>query len=69
MKYKVFKYRGRKIYITEAKLKEVAGVRVNMTGYTIAVLNDSLTKRKKQLIYHRIVTGRRVENIIPLERS
>jgi len=63
MEYKVFRYRGRKFYITKGELESVEGVKVDMKGFTIVVLNENLTERKMNRILHRIVTGKKIRII------
>lgn len=62
LKYE-FKYRGRKfVVLQKQKAANVNGVRFDIHDITSIVINNNLQSRQKQLLVHKLITGRRIKD-------
>jgi len=58
-KKSTLKYKGQIFVIIESEKKgKIPGIRFRKEGINIILLNSSLPKRKKQLEFHKLLTGR-----------
>lgn len=58
-----FKYGGRKFTIVyNPTAASVSGVRCDIQDITSIVINNNLSIRKKQLLLHKLITGRRIKD-------
>jgi hypothetical protein len=58
-----FKYSGRKITVTyNSTAANVNGVRFDIQDITSIVINNNLPSREKQLLIHKLITGRRIKD-------
>ncbi|MDR3594925.1 hypothetical protein [Clostridium sp.] len=58
-----FKYDGRKFTITyNSTAANVNGVRFDIQDITSIVINNNLSSRQKQLLVHKLITGRRIKD-------
>ncbi|BCZ49317.1 hypothetical protein psyc5s11_53840 [Clostridium gelidum] len=56
-----FKYGGRKFTIVyNPASANINGVRFDIQNITSIVINNNLSSRQKQLLIHRLITGRRL---------
>lgn len=57
-----FRYGGRNFTITyNSTAANVNGVRFDIQDITSIVINNNLPSRQKQLLIHRLITGRRIK--------
>jgi hypothetical protein len=62
LKYE-FKYRGRKfVVLQKQKAANINGVRFDIHDITSIVINNNLQSREKQLLVHKLITGRRIKD-------
>jgi hypothetical protein len=62
LKYE-FKYRGRKfVVLQKQKAANINGVRFDIHDITSIVINNNLQSRQKQLLVHKLITGRRIKD-------
>lgn len=59
-----FKYGGRQFTIVyNPTAANINGVRFDIQDITSIVINNNLQSRKKQLLIHKLITGRRLRNL------
>lgn len=59
-----FRYNGKKFNLKEVDMnKHLHGLKYNFPNESYLYLNKKLSKRKKQLVKHSLITGRGLRNI------
>ncbi len=59
-----FRYKGRKFNLKEVDMNiHLHGLKYNFPNESYLYLNKKLSKRKKQLVKHSLITGRGLRNI------
>lgn len=63
-KFKMFSYKGRKFILTENTVKPMLGYSFKANGVNCISINRDLPEREKQLVFHRLITGRGLRGIV-----
>lgn len=58
-----FKYNGRKfVVLQKQESANINGVRFDIQDITSIVINNNLLHRQKQILIHKLITGRRIKD-------
>ncbi|MBV4439322.1 hypothetical protein [Clostridium tyrobutyricum] len=68
-KFKQFKYKGQKFLFAENEFDFIPGFRVKKDGWIFVSINKNLPSVKKNLEFHRLITGRGLRNMKFQKRS